>query len=137
MADRAVRLSLRAFNNECDAALSNIRWNNANAMEKRIQRAYEQIDKLNETLDIKINPAYFQLKMKELWLTHEYREKQKEERDHKAEMNRLKREEERLLKDLAVAEKDEANYQALLDKAKAEAAQSVWDGGDKVRSADC
>ena len=55
MAQRAVRLSLRAFNNECDAALSNIRWNNADAMEKRIQRAYEQIDKLNETLDIKIN----------------------------------------------------------------------------------
>ena len=125
MAQRAVRLSLRAFNNECDAALSNIRWNNANAMEKRIQRAYEQIDKLNETLDIKINPVYLQLKMKELWLTHEYREKQKEERDHKAEMNRLKREEERLLKDLAAAEKDEASYQTLLDKAKSEAARAV------------
>ena len=125
MADRAVRLSLRAFNNECDAALSNVRWNNVNAMEKRIQRAYEQINKLNETLDIGINPKYFDLKKKELWLAHEYREKQKEERDHKAEMARLKREEERLLKDLAVAENEEARYQNLLDKAKAEAARAI------------
>ena len=125
MTDRAVRLSLRAFNNECDAALSNVRWNNANAMEKRIQRAYEQINKLNETLNIAINRTYFELKLKEFWLTHEYREKQKEERDHRAELNRLKREEERLLKDLEAAEKSEARYQTLLEKAKAEAARAV------------
>ena len=125
MTDRAVRLSLRAFNNECDAALSNVRWNNANAMEKRIQRAYEQINKLNETLNIAINRTYFELKLKEFWLTHEYREKQKEERDHRTEMNRLKREEERLLKDLEAAEKSEARYQALLEKAKAEATRAV------------
>ena len=125
MTERAVRLSLRAFNNECDAALSNVRWNNVNAMEKRIQRAYEQINKLNETLNIEINRTYFELKMKELWLTHEYREKQKEERDHKAEMNRLKREEERLQRDLAAAEKDETRYQTLLEKAKAEAARAA------------
>ena len=131
MADRAVRLSLRAFNNECDAALSNVRWNNVNAMEKRIQRAYEQINKLNETLNIGINTKYFDLKKKELWLTHEYREKQKEERDHKAEMNRLKREEERLLKDLAAAENEEARYQRLLEKATEEAARAI--GVDAAR----
>jgi len=32
MTDRAVKLSLRAFNNECEAAISNIRWNNAITM---------------------------------------------------------------------------------------------------------
>ena len=70
MTNRAARLSLRAFNNECDAALSNVRWNNANGMEKRIQRAYTQINKLNETLNIEINAKYYQLKLRELWLTH-------------------------------------------------------------------
>lgn len=125
MTGRAVRLSLRAFNNECDAALSNVRWNNVHTLEKRIQRAYEQIDKLNESLNISINPAYFNLKIKELRLTHEYREKQKEERDHKSEMARLKREEEKLLRDAAIAEKEEVRYQKLLDQAKAEAAKNV------------
>lgn len=134
MTDRAVRLSLRAFNNECDAALSNVTWRNVNTMEKRIQRAYEQIDKLNETLNISISPDYFELKLKELWLTHEYREKQKEERDHEAEMRRLKREEERLLKDAAAAEKEEAKYQKLLDQAKAEAEKAVGTNTDQYEA---
>ena len=131
MTNRAVKLSLRAFNNECEAAISNIRWNNANAMEKRIQRAFEQINKLNESMDIKITDGYFELKLKELWLTHEYREKQKEERDHRAEMSRLKREEERLLRDAANAEKEEAKYQKLLDQARKEAGTAV--GGDATK----
>lgn len=125
MTDRAIRLSLRAYNNECDAALSNVRWNNISSMEKRIKRAFEQINKLNDTLNIKISTQYHQLKLNELWLTHEYRERQKEERDHKAEMNRLKREEERLIQDAIVAEKDEAKYQKLLENAKREAERAV------------
>ncbi len=125
MINRAVRLSLRAFNNECDAATSNARWNNVQAMEKRIERARTQIDKLNKSMMIEISGDYYWLKMKELRLTHEYREKQKEERDHKVEMRRLQREEERLLKDAAVAEKEEERYQKLLDKAKAEAQAAI------------
>ncbi|WP_200840720.1 DUF4041 domain-containing protein [Geminicoccus flavidas] len=33
--DRQIRLTLRAFNNECEAAIANACWNNVNAMEKR------------------------------------------------------------------------------------------------------
>ena len=125
MTGRAIRLSLRAFNNECESALSNVRWNNVTSMENRIKRAFEQVNKLNETLEIEISGEYRDLKLKELWLTHEYREKQKEDRDHKAEMARLKREEERLLKDAAAAEKEEQRYQKLLDTAKEEAAAAI------------
>ena len=134
MTNRAVRLSLRAFNNECEAALTNVRWNNVSTMEKRIQRAFEQINKLNESLDIGITMEYYQLKLKELWLTHEYREKQKEERDHKTEMNRLKREEERLTRDAAAAEKEEIRFQKLLDKAKKEAAQAIGADAEKYKA---
>lgn len=134
MTNRAVRLSLRAFNNECEAALTNVRWNNVSTMEKRIQRAFEQINKLNESINIEITMEYYQLKLKELWLTHEYREKQKEERDHKTEMNRLKREEERLIRDAAAAEKEEIRYQNLLDKAKREAAQAIGADAEKYEA---
>lgn len=34
MTNRAIKLTLRAFNNECDAAIANTRWNNVNAMER-------------------------------------------------------------------------------------------------------
>lgn len=121
MTNRTIRLTLRAFNNECDAAIANVRWNNANAMEKRIERAFDQINTLNESTHVRIQPSYLQMKLKELRLTHEYREKQKAEREERAEMARLAREEQRLLRDLEQAQEDEAHYAKLLAKAQEEA----------------
>lgn len=125
MTSQAVRLSLRAFNNECDAAIGNVRWNNITTMETRITKGFEQINKLNQSNRVDITTTYLQFKLTELRLTHEYREKQKDERDRKVEMNRLKREEERLIKDADAAQKAEDKFQKLLDKAKAEAAKAV------------
>lgn len=122
MINRQIRLTLRAFNNECEAAIANTRWNNINAMEKRIERAKEQIDKMNASQSVIIMQSYLRLKLKELWLTYEYREMQKREKDERAEAARLAREEAKLIKDAERAAKEEARYQALLDKARAEIA---------------
>jgi len=124
MTNRNIRLTLRAFNSECDAAIANARWNSINAMEKRILNAHAQIDKHNASNSVFITNEYLKLKLQELYLTHEYREKVKAERDERAEAARLQREEQRLIRDMERAEEDEARYQRLLDKAKAEA-QSV------------
>ncbi|MFK4825620.1 DUF4041 domain-containing protein [Paenochrobactrum sp. BZR 588] len=125
MANRNIRLTLRAFNNECDAAIANIRWNNANAMEKRIVNACTQIDKLNESNTTYVSKQYLSLKLKELYLTHEYREKLKVERDERVEAARLAREEQKLLRDMERAEEEEDRYQRLLNKAKADAEKAV------------
>jgi hypothetical protein len=122
MTNRNIRLTLRAFNNECDAAIANARWNNVNAMEKRIVRAQEQIDKLNDSNAVFITSNYLKLKLQELFLTHEYREKIKLEKDERAEAARLSREEQRLLRDMEQAQEEEDRYARLLAKAKAEAA---------------
>jgi T5orf172 domain/Domain of unknown function (DUF4041) len=124
MTNRNIRLTLRAFNNECDAAIANARWNNVNAMEKRIQNAHAQIDKHNESNFIFITKEYLKLKLQELYLTHEYREKLRAEREERAEAARLRREEQKLVRDIERAEEEEARYQHHLDKAKAEA-QSI------------
>ncbi|MGR3512068.1 MAG: DUF4041 domain-containing protein [Paracoccaceae bacterium] len=121
MINRAVRLTLRAFNNECEAAIANTRWNNVHAMEKRIERARSAIDKLNASNSVIIADHYFEAKIKELHLTHEYRETLKRERDERAEAARLEREEKRLLQEAMAAEKEEQRYQDLLAKARAEA----------------
>lgn len=121
MTNRNIRLTLRAFNNECDAAIANTRWNNVNAMEKRILRAQEQIDKMNASNTTYISGQYVALKLQELYLTHEYREKVKAEKEERAEAARLAREEQKLLRDLERAEEEEAYYAKLLEKAKAEA----------------
>lgn len=122
MTNRNIRLTLRAFNNECDAAVANARWNNVNAMEKRITRAREQIDNMNESNAIYITGDFHALKLRELFLTHEYREKLKQEREQRAEAARAAKEEQKLLRDMEKAEDEEARYQRLLAKAKAEAA---------------
>jgi peptidoglycan hydrolase CwlO-like protein len=124
MINRQIRLTLRAFNNECEAAIANTRWNNVNAMEKRIERAKDQIDNMNASQSVVIVQSYLQLKLKELWLTHEYREMQKREKDERAEAARFAREEAKLIKDAERAAKEEAKYQALLDKARSEVASA-------------
>lgn len=120
--NRSIKLVLRAFNNECDAAIANTRWNNVNAMEKRIVRAFEQIAKLVSSQAIVVSDSYLNLKLKELQLTYEYREKLKQEKDERIENARLLREEQKLARDLEKAEEEEARYKSLLEKAKKEAA---------------
>ncbi|WP_327205653.1 GIY-YIG nuclease family protein [Rhizobium beringeri] len=65
------------------------------------------------------------LKFQELFLTHEYREKLKAEREERAELARAQKEEQKLIRDMERAEEDEARYQRLLDKAKTEAERAV------------
>ncbi len=125
MTNRNIKLTLRAFNNECEAAIANVRWNNANAMEKRIVKAAEQIDNLNASNQVFITQEFLKLKLKELHLTHEYREKLKAEKEERAEAARAAKEEAKLIRDMEKAEEEEAHYQRLLEKARAEAARSV------------
>ena len=53
MSNRHIRLTLRAFNNECAAAIANVKWNNANAMLKRIENARREEEK-NQDPSIKL-----------------------------------------------------------------------------------
>lgn len=121
MINRQTRLTMRAFNNECEAAIANTRWNNVNAMEKRILNAAKQIDKANESMNLRISDQYASLKLDELHATHEYRERLKIEKDERAELARAEREEKKLLAEAAAAEREEERYQNLLDKARSEA----------------
>lgn len=120
MINRQTRLTMRAFNNECEAAIANARWNNVNAMEKRILGAASQIDKANESMNLRISEQYVGLKLDELHAAHEYRERLKMEKEERAELARAEREEKRLLAEAEAAELEEDRYQKLLDKARSE-----------------
>lgn len=121
MVNRQTRLTMRAFNNECEAAIANTRWNNVVAMEKRILNAAKQIDSTNASMQLVISEKYVELKLDELHLTHEYREQLKIEKDERAALARAEREEKKLLAEAEAAEREEQKYAALLDKARAEA----------------
>ena len=77
MINRQMRLTMRAFNNECEAAIANVRWNNVVAMEKRVLAAAASIDKENTSMKLSLNDRFVALKIEELRLTHEYREQLK------------------------------------------------------------
>ncbi len=130
MINRQTRLTMRAFNNECEASIANTRWNNVVAMEKRILNAAKQINNANASMNLVINDDYVALKLNELHLTHEYRERLKIEKDERAELARAEREEKKLLAEAEAAEKEERKYTELLNNARNQA------GVDESRIAD-
>ncbi len=118
------RLAARAYIADCDVAISAVRWNTVDQMEQRLAKTEETVNAALAGEGLRLNPDFTALKLKELRLTHEQREKQKEERDLRAELARVKKEEMQLAKDALAAEKEEARIEALLTRAK-QAAQKA------------
>jgi len=133
MTNRGIRLTARAFNNECDSAVANVRWNNADRMEQRIEKTFDAINKLNESNAIIIAHEYLELKVEELRLAHEYREKKQQEKEEQAEIRRQMREETKLEEEMDEALKEEEKYQRLLERAKEDAEKSTGMKLDKLQ----
>jgi len=129
MMNRGIRLTSRAFNNECDALISKVTWNNVQKIEERIKKTYEAINKLNESTAIQIDSNYLRLKLVELKLTYEYKEKKQAEKEEQAEIRQQMREELKLEQEAQKALKEEEKYQKLLEKAKADAEKA---SGEKL-----
>ena len=126
MTKQYLKLILRAFNGECDAAIAKVSWNNVTKMEERIRKSYEAINEFGSVMQMRITPEFLDLKVSELRLEHEYAEKKREEqeeqrrlREQAREDERARREVERAIRD---AEEEEARNQRAIDRARAELA---------------
>jgi DNA repair exonuclease SbcCD ATPase subunit len=124
MVKQASKLMLRAFNGECDAAISKVRWNNISNMEARIEKAFEALNKLGGTNKISITNQYYSLKLKELYLEFEMEEKIHQEKEEQRRIKEQMREEEIALRELErvqkEAEDEEKRYNKSLEKARQE-----------------
>lgn len=124
MTDRYLRLQLRAFNGECDAAVVKVRYNNVTALEQRIDRAFETLNKLGESMTCAIAGHYRDLKLSELRLAHEFQEKREAEKEEQRRIREQMREEERVRREVEKAQKDaerdEERYADALVKAREE-----------------
>jgi hypothetical protein len=125
MTNRGIKLTARAFNNECDAAISNARWNNVDRLAQRLEKAFDAINKMNQSNAIVISNDYFNLKLKELRLAYEYADKKQQEKEEQQEIKKQMREEVKLQQELDKAEKDEEKFKKLLEKAQREAEKST------------
>jgi hypothetical protein len=124
MVDRQIKLMLRAFNGECEAATANVSWKNVVTLRERIRKSFEAINKLGETIECEITMAFLRLRLDELDLAYEYAEKVHAEKEEQRELRDQMREEEKAIKEME-REKDDAEregerHQKALEKARAE-----------------
>ena len=94
------KLILRAFNNECDASITDIKFNNIESIEKKIKKAYEILNKLGSRMSITISNEYLELKLQELYLSHEYQIKKQEEKEEQKRIREQMREEAKLAREI-------------------------------------
>ena len=134
--DQTLRLILRAFNGECDAAMAKVRYNNVVAMETRVSKAWEAINKLASVQTCEIVRPYLDLKLKELRLTHEYQEKVQAEKEEQRAIREQMREEEAAQREMEKArtdaEREERRYEDALVRARADVEKAVGDRHTKL-----
>ena len=114
------KLLLRAFNSECDDVIEHVRYSNLEASEKRITSSKDAISKLGTIMGISITPAYYRLKIEELYLAFEYQQKKQAEKEEQKEARARMREEAKLAKEIEEErkklEKEQRHYQNALHK---------------------
>lgn len=106
MTNRQIKLTLKAFNGECDTLIKNVSWNNVVKQREKIKKAYNDINNLNETNNIKINKNLLDLKLEELDLNYEYQLKKYEEKEEQRRIREQIREEEKLQKEIERKQKE-------------------------------
>lgn len=120
MTNDNIKQILRAFNNECEAAINKVKYSNLSSIEKRIQTSYTQLNKMNESVKVAITPNYLDLKIQELYLAFEYERKKQEEKELLREQREKEREEKALQKELQskkkVIDKDINHYKKMIDE---------------------
>lgn len=137
MVNDFLKLVLRAFNGECDTAVLKVKYNNIKTLEKRINKSYEALNKLSQTNKCEITRDYLTLRLEELYLTHEFQEKKKEEQEEQRRIKEQMREEEKARREIEKikekAEDEENKYATALEKARQEIAKSVGQEKDKLQ----
>lgn len=115
-----VKQLLRAFNNECEAIIDKVKFNNVEAIRKRIIKSCEDLNKLNAKMQISIMPSYLDLKLQEMNLCYEYAIKKQEEKEEQKRIREERKEAQKLQKEIEEArkssEKERIHYRNALHR---------------------
>jgi hypothetical protein len=131
-----LKLLLRSFNNECDASILRVKFNNIKSIEKKITKAFEILNNLGQRMSIVLSADYLNLKLSELYLCYEYELKKQEEKEEQRRIREQMREEAKVQKEIeeikAKIEKEEKHFNQamistneLLQKAKTDAEREL------------
>ncbi len=122
MINRVIKLGLNAFNVQTDNVILKVNHNNIHSSEERVENIYEKINKLLNPLHCEITDKFYQLKLEELYLAFEYKEKVFEEKEEQKEIKLRMREEAKAKKEyqqeIERAKAEEVRYNQALEEAK-------------------
>lgn len=115
-----IKLILRSFNNECEACINKVKFNNIETIRKRITKSFDALNKLGQRMRISITHDYLNLKLQELDLSYEYEQKKQEEKEEQARIREQMREEAKALKEIERAkeklEKEETHFKNAINE---------------------
>ena len=125
------KLMLRAYNAEADNCVRSLRSGNISTAVRRLESAMTAIEKLGVIMEMRVNPDYHALRVRELELTADFQVKLQEERERAREERELLREQRRAEQELAAErerlEKEKAHYQSALATLRANGDVSAAD----------
>jgi hypothetical protein len=128
MQKQYMKLLLRAFNGECDAAVARVSWNNVTKMEERIRKSFEVINDLGSVMHVSIASPYLELKIDELRLEYELEEKKHQAGEEQRRIREQMRDEEKARREAEQAqeesEAEETLFERALEKARLDLAKS-------------
>ena len=117
-----IKLLIRAFNNECDNIICKVKFSNVETSEKRINKVFEDLNKLTDMQRVSIKQEYLNLKLEELYLKYEFECKKQEEKEEQAAIKERMREEAKALKEIENAlkkvEKEEKHFNNAISEIK-------------------
>ena len=99
------KLLLRAFNNECDNIIMNVKYSTIANCESKIRKSYEQLNKFVQSHECSITEEYLNLKLEELKLRCDYIRIKQMEKEEQQRIREQMKEEERVRKELEAEEK--------------------------------
>jgi len=120
MNNNNIKMAIRAFNVECDEAISKVKFNNVESMEKKIRKAYDTINNINRYNRVTISKEYLDLKLEELYLAYEYEQKKREEQEEQRLIKERMREEKRVQEEIErmkkKIEKEEQHFNQAIEE---------------------
>ncbi len=126
-----IKQIIRSFNNECENVIDRVTFANIESMRKRIQSAYDTLNKLNASTRIALKPQFLALKMQELNLAYEYQIKKQDEKEEQKRIREELREQQKLEKEIKEArekiEKEKKHFQRAIEEIEMKIKTSIDD----------
>lgn len=121
-----IKQLIRSFNGECEAAINKVTYSNIERIKSRIEKSFDQLNKLNDPNGVAITSDYLASKIDELHLAFEYQEKKEQEKEKLREQRQREREDKAVQREIAAKQKnidkEISHYSNVVDDLQAELA---------------